>query len=407
MDGRILDANDRFLSMMGYTRKDLPAMRWTDMTPPEFIERDEQAIVELRRTGRNDPYSKELLRKDGSPIPVLVSAVVTDARRREGIAFALDLTNQKQLERVEAEREAMLRENERLYHQAQEANRRKDEFITMLSHELRTPLNAVLGWLTMLRQGLHDPAQRERAVAVIERNTRIQEQLLSDLLDISRVARGSIALARTDVEVDALIRAVVETMRATVGEKGIELDTTVDDELGTVRGDPVRLQQVVWNLLSNAVKFTPRGGRIEVRAQQAGATIEISVRDWGAGISPGFLPFVFDRFRQEEAAEPAAGRGVGLGLPIVKHLVTLHGGTVSAASAGKGQGATFTVRLPAAGCRPNSVPKRAGTAAAHLAAGTAPAAGAAAGPGASAYFRTRATPRDDSARNTKTTKPIA
>jgi PAS domain S-box-containing protein len=361
MDGRIVDANDRFLSTVGYSREELRAglVRWTDMTPPEFAERDQEAVAELQLTGRNKPYEKEYVRKDGSRVPVLLSSVVTDERSMSGIAFALDLTEQKQLTHAEAEREAVLLENERLYHEAREANRRQDEFITMLSHELRNPLNAVLGWLTMLKRCLHDPEQRERAIEIIERNVRIQAQLLSDLLDISRLSRGRITLARADVDVTALIQTALETMRPATEEKEIELNASLG-EACTVSGDPVRLEQIVWNLLSNALKFTPRRGRIEVAATLSGRWMEITVRDSGAGISPGFLPFIFERFRQEPADAITSESGVGLGLPIVKHLVELHGGTVDAASAGRGQGATFTVRLPAAGAAMQSASARAG-----------------------------------------------
>lgn len=350
IDGRIVDANDRFLATVGYSREELRAglVRWTDMTPPEFAQRDQEAAAEVRLTGRNKPYEKEYIRKDGSRVPVLLSSVATDERSMSGIAFALDLTEQKQLTHAEAEREAVLLENERLYHEAQEANRRQDEFITMLSHELRNPLNAVLGWLTMLKRGLLDSEQRDRAIEIIERNVRMQARLLSDLLDISRLSRGRVTLARTDVNVTALMQAALETIRPAAQDKGIELDALPGEAPGTVSGDPVRLQQIVWNLLSNALKFTPRGGRIEVAATPSGAWIEITVRDSGAGISPEFLPFIFERFRQEPADGISPESGVGLGLPIVKHLVELHGGTVSAASAGRGQGATFTVRLPAA-----------------------------------------------------------
>lgn len=356
IDGRIVDANDRFLATIGYSREELRAglVRWIDMTPPEFAQRDREAAAEVRRTGRNKPYEKEYIRKDGSRVPVLLSSVLTDERSMSGIAFALDLTEQKLLTHAEAEREAVLLENERLYHEAQEANRRQDEFITMLSHELRNPLNAVLGWLTLLKRGLLDSEQRDRAIGIIERNVRMQAQLLSDLLDISRLSRGRVTLARTNVDVTALIQSALEAVRPMAEEKGIELDAPPGEAPITVSGDPVRLQQILWNLLSNALKFTPRGGRIEVAATPSGPWIEITVRDSGAGISPEFLPFIFDRFRQDPSDVIASESGVGLGLPIVKHLVELHGGTVHVASAGRGRGSTFTVRVPAAETAPQS-----------------------------------------------------
>jgi PAS domain S-box-containing protein len=350
MNGRVLTANDRFLSTIGYNRADLQAglVRWTDLTPPEFVHRDQEAVTELLLTGRNKPYEKEYIRKDGSRVPVLLSSVTTDDRGTQGIAFALDLTEQQQLTHAEAEREAALRENERLYHEAQEANRLKDEFVTMLSHELRTPLNAVLGWLTMLKRGGLDAEQRDRAIEIIERNVRIQAQLLSDLLDINRLSRGRIALDRMIVNVTTLIEAVLETMRPVAEQQGIALELSLGEPAGEVRGDPVRLQQIVWNLLSNALKFTPEGGRVHVHAAASRDWIDITVSDTGTGISPEFLPFIFDRFKQEPTHTRSASLGVGLGLPIVKQLVELHGGSVGAHSAGRGQGATFTVRLPRA-----------------------------------------------------------
>jgi PAS domain S-box-containing protein len=350
MNGRVLTANDRFLSTIGYNRADLQAglVRWTDLTPPEFVHRDQEAVTELLLTGRNKPYEKEYIRKDGSRVPVLLSSVTTDDRGTQGIAFALDLTEQQQLTHAEAEREAALRENERLYHEAQEANRLKDEFVTMLSHELRTPLNAVLGWLTMLKRGGLDAEQRDRAIEIIERNVRIQAQLLSDLLDINRLSRGRIALDRMMVNLTTLIEAVLETMRPVAEQQGIALELSLGEPAGEVRGDPVRLQQIVWNLLSNALKFTPEGGRVHVHAAASRDWIDITVSDTGTGISPEFLPFIFDRFKQEPTHTRSASLGVGLGLPIVKQLVELHGGSVGAHSAGRGQGATFTVRLPRA-----------------------------------------------------------
>jgi signal transduction histidine kinase len=177
---------------------------------------------------------------------------------------------------------------------------------------------------------------------------RIQAQLLSDLLDINRLSRGRIALDRMIVNVTTLIEAVLETMRPVAEQQGIALELSLGEPAGEVRGDPVRLQQIVWNLLSNALKFTPEGGRVHVHAAASRDWIDITVSDTGTGISPEFLPFIFDRFKQEPTHTRSASLGVGLGLPIVKQLVELHGGSVGAHSAGRGQGATFTVRLPRA-----------------------------------------------------------
>jgi PAS domain S-box-containing protein len=263
-----------------------------------------------------------------------------------GVSVVAEETTDRK--RAEREREAMLRENERLYRQAEEANRTKDLFIATLSHELRTPLNAVVGWVSLLKKGLLAPDKQARALEVIERNTRIQTQLLSDILDISRITHGKLRLERGDVEMAALLESAIDAIRPTALEKGVELDEQLAGAQATVVGDQARLQQIVWNLLVNALKFTPAGGRIQVRARPAGSWVEVTVADNGAGIAPEFLPFVFDPFRQGDEPLARAHLGLGLGLPIVKHLVELHGGTVTAASDGPGLGATFTVRLPVA-----------------------------------------------------------
>lgn len=233
-----------------------------------------------------------------------------------------------------------------LYEEAREANRLRDDFLAMLSHELRTPLNAMLGWIQMLRLYDGDGAVRERALGVIERNARAQAELVSDLLDVSRIVRGKLRLRTAPVDLRDVVLAGCDTVRPSVDAKGLTLTTDLADLPGTVIGDSDRLQQVVWNLLSNAAKFTQRGGQIHVRLSATGNDAEVAVTDSGIGIRADFLPHVFDRFRQCDATATRAHGGLGLGLAIVRHLVELHGGTVHASSAGEGQGATFLVTLP-------------------------------------------------------------
>jgi PAS domain S-box-containing protein len=245
-----------------------------------------------------------------------------------------------------ARRAALALENARLYREAQEASRVKDEFLATLSHELRTPLNAMLGWAHLLRSGRLDPETSRRAVETIERSTRLQARLIEDLLDVSRIVTGKLRLESAPVDLPAVITAAVEVIRPAADAKSIRIDTDLDPQIGPVVGDAGRLQQVVWNLLSNAVKFTPRGGLVEVILERAGSEADISVRDTGRGIPPEFLPQVFERFRQVDSSTTRAYGGLGLGLAIVRHLVELHGGSVRAQSAGEGQGATFSVRLP-------------------------------------------------------------
>jgi signal transduction histidine kinase len=232
--------------------------------------------------------------------------------------------------------------------EAEEASSLKDEFLMTVSHELRTPLTAIHGWARMLLGGAITEGQTVTALKTIERNARAQTRLIDDLLDVSRVVGGNLHLELRDVRVAAVVEHAVDSIRPAAAAKQITLDSRVDAGAGTVHADPERLQQIVWNLLSNAVKFTPNGGRVELHAARAGNDVHITVTDNGAGISPEFLPHVFERFRQQHVGTTRKYGGLGLGLAIVRHLVALHGGTISAESAGEGRGATFRVRLPAA-----------------------------------------------------------
>ncbi|MBN3890688.1 MAG: PAS domain S-box protein [Nostoc sp. JL31] len=230
--------------------------------------------------------------------------------------------------------------------QAETANRIKDEFLAVLSHELRTPLNPILGWAKLLRTRKFDEATKIRALETIERNAKLQTQLIGDLLDVSRILQGKVSLNLHAVDLKIAIASALETVRLAAEAKSIQIQTVLSNDIGKVLGDGDRLQQVMWNLLSNAVKFTPTDGLVEVRLQQVGLDAQIQVIDTGKGINPDFLPYVFDYFRQADAKTTRVFGGLGLGLAIVRHLVELHGGTVQAESLGEGQGATFTVKLP-------------------------------------------------------------
>ncbi|WP_052334341.1 PAS domain S-box protein [Kamptonema formosum] len=232
--------------------------------------------------------------------------------------------------------------------EAEAANRMKDEFLAVLSHELRSPLNPMLGWVQMLLARKLSEEKTRAALQTIERNVRLQTQLIDDLLDVSRIVRGKLKLNPRFVELAGSIEAALNVVRQAAEAKGIQIETELAHRAGVVWADPDRLQQVVWNLLSNAIKFTPSGGRVTVRLEAAGDCVQLQVSDTGMGISESFLPFVFDRFRQADSSTTRSYGGLGLGLAIVRHLVELHGGTVSAASPGLGQGATFAVRLPVA-----------------------------------------------------------
>ncbi|MBD2206341.1 PAS domain S-box protein [Calothrix sp. FACHB-1219] len=230
--------------------------------------------------------------------------------------------------------------------EAQAANRIKDEFLAVLSHELRSPLNPILGWAKLLQTQKFTPEKTTQGLATIERNAKLQAQLIEDLLDVSRILRGKLVLNISPIQLGSTIDAAIETVRLAATAKEIQIYTQLDNYVGTVSGDSARIQQIIWNLLTNAVKFTPPKGKVEVSLQQIDNFAQIQVKDNGKGISPEFLPDVFDYFRQEDGATTRKFGGLGLGLAIVRHLVELHGGTVEADSAGENLGATFTVRLP-------------------------------------------------------------
>ena len=252
-----------------------------------------------------------------------------------------------------AQRAGLAVDNAGLYQSAQDAraeaeaaSRMKDQFLATLSHELRTPLNAIVGWSRLLRSGKLDEEDVKQGLDAIDRNTKIQAQLIEDLLDISRIISGTLRLDIQQVSLPEVIDAALATVMPAADAKGVRILKMFDSLAGPVTGDPARLQQVVWNLLSNAVKFTPNGGRIHVLLERVNSHVEITVTDTGIGIKPEFLSFVFDRFRQADASTTRRHGGLGLGLSIVKQLVEMHGGTVRAKSPGENQGSTFTVSLP-------------------------------------------------------------
>jgi signal transduction histidine kinase/CheY-like chemotaxis protein len=248
-------------------------------------------------------------------------------------------------EHLGAEKRAQ-EEAEEARRQAEAANRAKDVFLATLSHELRTPLTAVLGWARILRTMKIDEETTRHGLQIIERNAESQNQLIQDLLDVSRIITGKLRLDVRPVELVSIIEAALDSVQQAIEAKAIELDVELGIEAGVVKGDPDRLQQVVWNLLSNAIKFTSKGGSIGVRLERQGSDVQIKVSDTGQGISPEFLPHVFERFRQEDGSTTREHGGLGLGLAVVRHLVEQHGGSVSAESAGDQLGSTFTVNLP-------------------------------------------------------------
>jgi CheY-like chemotaxis protein len=273
----------------------------------------------------------------------------------EGILLsAFDVTTQV-LARQENDRSLALlkeatEERTRALDHANRANVAKDEFLSTMSHELRTPLNAIVGWANMLRTGTVTGPQVQKALETIERNARMQSRLIEDMLDLARIEQGKFVLSVGPTEMVRVVEAALDAVRPAAELKGVRLQRVLDSH-ATIVGDADRLQQVVWNLLSNAIKFTPKGHRVQVQLRREHSYVELVVADDGLGIEPSFLPHVFDRFRQADAKISRKAGGLGLGLAIVRSIVELHGGTVTAQSDGDGCGATFTVRLPTAPLR--------------------------------------------------------
>ncbi|WP_334938340.1 PAS domain-containing protein [Nostoc sp.] len=338
----ITEANEAFLEMVGYTREELLAgkVRRQQMTPSEYHSLDRQGLEQLLTVGVCNPFEKEYIRKDGSRIPILIGGALVEEDPVSWICFILDLTPRKQLEK------ALRQQAEEL----KQANRNKDEFLAILSHELRSPLNPILGWSSLLRSRKFDEVTTNRALETIERNAQLQIQLIDELLDVSRIIRGKLNLTFATVNLASVINSALETVRLIAESKSIQIKIQLDSNVGKVSGDHYRLQQVVGNLLSNAVKFTPLNGSVEVNLslsrELTSHSALIQVKDTGQGISPEFLPHVFEHFRQADSSTTKKVGGLGLGLAIVRHLVELHGGIVTADSLGIGQGAIFTVTLP-------------------------------------------------------------
>jgi signal transduction histidine kinase len=301
----------------------IPAESYTTLASPEERLR---AVIHLQQKART------------------LEAEIAERKQTEATLRAL----KEQLEAQLEERKLLLAREQTARAEAEGANRLKDEFLATVSHELRTPLTAILGWAHMLRHTALDAETAAHGLETIERNAQAQAQLVEDILDVSRIITGKLRLDIRTVDAASVINAAIDSVQLAAGSKGLRLEVTLDPSARHVSGDSSRLQQVVWNLLSNAIKFTPSGGRVEVRLKRAGHEAQISVSDTGCGISPDFLPHIFERFRQADSSTTREHGGLGLGLAIVRHLVELHGGTVKAESEGEGRGTTFNVTLPLA-----------------------------------------------------------
>jgi PAS domain S-box-containing protein len=317
-----------------------------NLVHPDFRDMARQANERAMREGVDYDVEYRVVRPDG--VTVWVATRGRLQRDQTGQVIRMlgviqDITRRKEAEQqrvelLEAERAART--------EAERANRAKDEFLSIVSHELRTPLNAILGWSQVLHGEPDLSPEVQEGLAVIERNARAQAQIIEDLLDMSRIISGKVRLEVQRVDLTAVIDAALASMQPATEAKGLRLQKLIDPQAGPVSGDPARLQQVIWNLLSNAIKFTGKGGRVTLTLARVNSHVEIDVTDTGAGITPEFLPYVFDRFRQEENSTQRRHGGLGLGLAIVKHLVELHGGSIDAQSPGTGLGSTFRVLLP-------------------------------------------------------------
>lgn len=346
LEGIILTWNQAAERIFGYSAQEIIGRSVEVLIPPENSD-EEPAILEKLKSGeRIDHYETVRVAKGGRLVNI--SLTISPIKDREGRIIAAskiarDITERK---RNEDERERLLALEQAARAEAERANRLSDEFLATVSHELRTPLNAILGWSHLLSRGRIDAGTATRAVEAIERNARAQAQLVEDILDVSRVITGKLRLRVGPVDLVSVINAAIDSVQLAADSKGIRFEVTLDPSARRISGDSNRLQQVVWNLLSNAIKFTPPGGRIEIRLEHVYPHVQISVRDNGQGISPDFLPHIFDRFRQADATTTRRHGGLGLGLSIVRHLVELHGGSVHAESSEKEGGATFTLKLP-------------------------------------------------------------
>ena len=339
LNGVVMSWNRAAQRIFGYTPEEMIGQSIRVLIPPDLLSEEEEVLARIRRGQSVEHYETIRRRKDGTLFPI--SLTVSPLRGADGTILgaskiARDISEQK---RAENERQRLLR-------MAQEASQLKDEFLATLSHELRTPLNAILGYTRMMRSGLLTPEKQERALEIVARNATSLTQIVEDVLDVSRIISGKVRMNIQPVELAAIVRDALETVRPAADAKKVQIEMSVDPQATMVSGDPERLQQIIWNVVSNAVKFTGSGGRVEVRLSQVDSRVHVTVQDTGIGIAPEFLPHVFERFRQADASVSREHGGLGLGLAISRHLLELQGGAIYASSEGRGKGATFRIELP-------------------------------------------------------------
>ncbi len=358
--GHVMTWNAGAERIKGYAPREIIGHHFSEFYTEED-KRDGKPARELEIARESGSVEDEgwRVRKNGTRFwaNVIITAVFDERRTLRGFTkVTRDMTERKRAEEVQQafleQREARLqaeeerRRAEASFRVAQEANRAKDEFLMTLSHELRTPLTSILGWARLLPTMKPEDQEFADAVGSINRSAQLQARLIDDVLDVSRIVSGKLRLTVEDVEIEEVLASAVETVSPSADAKMIRIETTFGPQLGSIVADATRLQQIVWNLLTNAVKFTPKSGRIMLRARRTASHLQVDITDSGAGIDPRFLPHVFEPFRQAENPNTRVHGGLGLGLSIVRYLVEAHGGTVAAESAGRDQGSTFTVTLP-------------------------------------------------------------
>lgn len=354
LEGIITNWNDGARRIFGYSEEEVLGQPINILIPSDRPDEEPAIIERLKRGERVDHYETVRVRKDGQRINI--SLTISPIRNALGqiigaSKIARDISEHK---RLQEEREQLLQQEQSAREQAEMANRVKDEFVATVSHELRTPLNAILGWSSMLLGDKLKGADARRGLETIERNARLQAQLIEDILDVSRSISGKLRLDIKPVELISVIRAAVDAVRPAAEGKDIQLQLLLDPAADHVQADATRMQQIIWNLLANAIKFTPKGGFVQVKLDRDGSTAQVTVTDTGEGISPDFLPYIFNRFQQGDGTTTRRHGGLGLGLAIARHLVEMHGGTIEAASEGLDKGAKFTVAFPLLALRPAS-----------------------------------------------------
>ncbi len=360
LEGIVTSWNAAAERLFGYSAAEMIGQSILRIIPENLQYEEVDILAKLRRGGRIERYETVRRRKDGElvDISLTISPIRDSSGRIIGAAkVAHDITARRRTERelkdreaelskLVAERDYLLQSERTARSEAERLSHGKDEFLATLSHELRTPLNALQGWATLLRETRARPEDHQRGLETIERNVRIQTQIVNDLLDMSRIISGKIHLEVQPLYLHDVVQHAIESVLQTAAARNIRIQPLLDSRIGLVRGDPNRLQQILWNLLSNAIKFTPAGGRVQVVLERVNSHVEISVEDNGIGIRDEFLPHVFDRFRQADPGTTRKFGGLGLGLSIVKSLVELHGGSVRVKSPGENLGSTFIVALP-------------------------------------------------------------